>query len=288
MTAATTAPKAMTYAQARRMILIAGLLVLAVTAAIMYARRVDTAEVVAILLFMPVFLAFVFWDVRGGVAAAILASLAYAFVRLPDIEAAGFGFFAGLLLSRSLAFLAFGAIGGWADRQLEQSLEKLELYDQIDDETSLYNARFLLQDTDLEMARARRYKTLFSVAVVDIPVGVYEKLGRRKGRALLRETGVQLHEAVRNVDRAIHGRSATVHRFVVICPETGPEGVRIFSDRLAERLAKFLKERGAEPGTLVGQAYTFPGDDDALVALREDFAKIDATQHETIAARPPA
>lgn len=268
------------------MILIAGILVLAVTAAIMYARRVDTAEVVAILLFMPVFLAFVFWDVKGGVVAAILASIAYAAVRWPDIEAAGFGFFAGLLLSRSLAFLAFGAIGGWADRQLEQSLEKLELYDQIDDETSLYNARFLLQDTDLEMARARRYKTLFSVAVVDIPLGVYEKLGRRKGRALLRETGVQLHEAVRNVDRAIHGRSATDHRFVVVCPETGPEGVRIFSDRLAERLANFLRERGAEPGTLVGQAYTFPGDDEALVSLRDDFAKIDATQHETIAARP--
>lgn len=286
MTAATTAPRAMNYSQARRLILIAGLLVLAMTAAIMYARRVDTAEVVAILLFMPVFLAFVFWDVKGGVAAAVLASLAYGAVRWPDIEAAGFGFFAGLLFSRSLAFLAFGAIGGWADRQLEQSLEKLELYDQIDDETALYNARFLLQDTDLEMARARRYKTLFSVAVVDVPVGVYEKLGRRKGRALLRETGVQLHEAVRNVDRAVHGRSTTAHRFVVICPETGPEGVRIFADRLADRLARFLAERGADPGTLTGQAYTFPGDDEALAALREDFAKIDATEHETIAARP--
>ena len=276
----------MTYSQARRLILIAGLVVLAVTAAIMYARRVDTAEVVAILLFMPVFLAFVLWDVKGGVIAAVFASLVYAGVRWPDIEAAGFGFFAGLLLSRSLAFLAFGAIGGWADRQLEQSLEKLELYDQIDDETGLYNARFLLQDTDLEMARARRYKTLFSVAVVDIDPEVYEKLGRRKAKGVLRETGVQLHEAVRNVDRAIHGRTVTAHRFVVICPETGPEGARIFADRLAERLGNFLRDRGADPGALTGQALSFPGDDDALVALRDDFAKIDAAQHETVGARP--
>lgn len=275
----------MNYAQARRLIVVAGLVVLAVTAAIMYARRVDDAEVIAILLFMPVFLAFVFWDVKGGVAAAVVASLVYAAVRWPDIEAAGFGFFAGLLLSRSLAFLAFGAIGGWADRQLEQSLEKLELYDQIDDETGLYNARFLLQDTDLEMARARRYKTLFSIAVVDVPLSTYANLGRRKGRTLLRDTGEQLREAVRNVDRAIHGRSATAHRFVVICPETGPEGARIFSDRLAERLALFLTERGAEPGPLTGQAYTFPGDDEALTALREEFAQIDATLHETVAAR---
>jgi diguanylate cyclase (GGDEF)-like protein len=210
-------------------------------------------------------------------------------VRWPAIDAVGVGRFAGLLFSRSMAFLLFGAIGGWADRNLEQSLEKLELYDQIDDETGLYNARFFVQDVDLEMARSRRYKTIFSVAMVSIPAQVFDGLGRRKGRAVLREVGVQLKESVRTMDRAVHAHT-TEHKFAVICPETGPEGIRIFSDRLAERFAALVADRGAEVpgGSLRADAYTFPGDDEALAALRAEFEAIDAQEHVVAASRNAA
>ena len=65
---------------------------------------------------------------------------------------------------------------------LEGSLEKLELYDEIDDETGLYNARHLLLQTDLETSRARRYQTLFSVVALDFPAAPLNALRSRQRR----------------------------------------------------------------------------------------------------------
>jgi len=139
---------AMSYAATRRLVLSVGLGVLGLVALVMYVRRVDTVEVLAVLLFIPVFLAFVAWDVAGGLIAGVLASAAYAALRIPVVEAIGSGRFASLVAGRAVGYLAFGALGGWADRQLEGSLEKLDLYDQVDDATGLYNARFFVQETD--------------------------------------------------------------------------------------------------------------------------------------------
>ena len=40
-----------------------------------------------------------------------------------------------LIIGRGIGYLGFGALGGWAAQQLERSLEKLDLYDQVDDQT---------------------------------------------------------------------------------------------------------------------------------------------------------
>jgi hypothetical protein len=268
------------YARTRRLIIIVGVVVLLVTAGVMFARSVDTVEVLGVLLFIPVFLGFILWDIKGGFAGALLASALYVALRWDAIDQVGAGRFTGIIVSRVLAYLAFGLIGGWADRQLRTSLEKLDVYDQIDDATGLYNARFFLQDTDLEMARAQRYKTLFSVTVIDVPVDALDGLPKRKRRALVHDLGRLIGDGVRNVDRAAHGVD-TRHRFAVICPETGPEGARIFTDRLAERVSAFLAGRGVnlDPAQIDRLAITVPGDDGRLQALREDFARIDQVEH---------
>ena len=158
------------YVKARRLLVLAGVLVLGVVALTMYARSVDTVEVVATLLFLPIFLAFVYRGVVGGVIAARgRARASTSRSGTPAIDAIGADEFTGLIVSRAAAYLIFGAVGGWAMQVLEGSLEKLELYDEIDDETGLYNARHLLQQTDLETARARRYQTLFSAVELDFP-----------------------------------------------------------------------------------------------------------------------
>ena len=54
------------YARARRLLLVTGVVVLAVVALVTWARRVDTVEVVATLLFLPIFLAFVLRGVISG------------------------------------------------------------------------------------------------------------------------------------------------------------------------------------------------------------------------------
>lgn len=272
----------MSFEQARRLVLGAGLVILLATAAFMFLRAVDTVEVVAVLLFIPIFVAFVFWGVKGGLGAAAVATLVYLAVKSPQIAAVGVGDFIPQILSRALGYFAFGAIGGWANEQLEASLTKLEIYDQIDDYTGLFNARFFVQDTDLEMSRAKRYQTLFSVAVVDLPVGPLEGLSRRQRKGTRREMGRLLKEAVRTVDRPVHGFDGTRHSFAVVLPETGVEGARIFTERLAERMTAYLRDRGVPIAAedVRSDHVTYPDDgDDRIQGLRERFAEIDRHEH---------
>jgi len=274
-------PRGLSYNQVRILMLVGGLVLLGLTAGVNYVRRVETAEVAAILFFIPIFVAFVFWDWKGGLIAAALATAGYIALRQPAIDAIGAGRFTSLIFSRSVAFFAFGAIGGLANQQLRSSLTKLDLYDQIDDDTGLFNARYFLQDTDLEMSRARRYQTIFSVALVDLPVAAFDEQGWRRRRNTLRQLGRLLADSVRTVDRAVHARDADRHRIVVVLPETAAEGAQIFTDRLATRITAFLAQRGATVSeTAVSRlAITFPGDDEPLHRLREEFAEIERREH---------
>lgn len=280
----------MSYATTRRLVLAAGLGLLLLIAAVMYVRRVDTVEVIAVLLFIPVFLAFSFWHVIGGAVAGVAATAIYAALRAPAIDAVGGGRYAGILAGRGLGYLAFGLLGGWASQQLERSLEKLDVYDQVDDDTGLFNARFLVQDIDLEMARATRYKTFFSVCMVELPAGPLDAMNRRGRTGLLKDLGHQMKDAVRTVDRPVHAKDGSVHRFAVICPETGEEGARVFSSRLGERIGEYVKGRGVDLGaaTLVSTFATYPGDDSTMDALKGQFAAIDREQHPEHPAVPPA
>src|SRR4051812_12497296 len=238
-------PRGLSYNQVRWLMLVGGLVLLAVTAGVNYVRRVETAEVVAILLFIPIFVAFVFWDWKGGLIAAALATVVYIILRRPAIEAIGAGRYTALIFSRAIAFFAFGVIGGLANQQLRSSLTKLDLYDQIDDDTGLFNARYFLQDTDLEVSRATRYRTIFSVSAVDFPAASLDALGWRRRRRVLRELGQLLSDGVRPVARAVHARDGRVHRLAVLLPETAEEGAQIFTERLATRIGAFLSQRGA-------------------------------------------
>jgi len=274
-------PRGLSYTQVRLLMLGGGLALLGITAGVSYVRRVETAEVAAILFFIPIFIGFVFWDWKGGLIAAVLATVGYILLRRPAIEAIGAGRFTSLIFSRSVAFFAFGAIGGLANQQLRGSLTKLDLYDQIDDETGLFNARYFLQDTDLEMSRARRYQTLFSVSAVDFPAAPLHALGRRRRRSTLRQLGQLLSDSVRTVDRGVHAHDGDLHRVAVVLPETAAEGAGVFTDRLATRIAAFLAQRGAAVNETAvrRQALTFPGDEAALQQLRADFAEIERREH---------
>lgn len=273
----------MSYKRARFLLLAAGLGVLILVAVFQYIRGkdVDPTEMGGTLLFIPVFVAFVFGNVAGGVGAGLLAGLGYLALRYPAIQAIGAEDFMELILARTLFYVGFGAIGGWANKQLESSLNKLELYDQVDDSTGLQNARFFLHDTDLEMSRSTRYQTIFSVALVDIPSTALESLSRRQRVSVLKEIGRMLNDSVRTVDRTVHAQSATLHRLAVVLPETSKEGVTIFTNRLADRLADYLISKGA-PITKeqVGRkTITFPGEEEAMGMVRAEFKDIERAEH---------
>ena len=258
------------------------MLVLAILAAVMYVRRVETVEVVATILFIPIFIALVFWDLKGGLIAAVLAILAYVALRYPAIDAVGADRFFGLILSRAVAFLAFGAIGGTANQIFQASLTKLELYDQIDDDTGLYNAGFFVQDTDLELSRSQRYQTVFSIAVVEFPGAPLEGLSRKKRNTVHKDLGRTLGDSIRTMDRAVHANDGDKHLLAVVLPETGPEGAQVFTSRLASKIADYLRSKGVNLGDadVTHRSVTYPNNgEDAIQRLREEFHQIDAQQH---------
>ena len=269
------------YARARLLVLAIGTVAIVATAVVMAVRKVETAEIAANLLFLVVFAGVVFLNVTGGLIGAALAIIGYVAFRYSAIHAVGFGSFTGLILSRSLGYAVFGVVGRLANRQLQSSLTKLELYDQIDDGTGLFNARFFVQDTDLEMSRSRRYQTIFSVAMVEIPSGPLQVLGRRARASALRQVGRLLHDSVRTVDRAVHSEDTEAHLVAVVLPETGPEGARVFVERLGDRLAAYLAERGAPVTSQeIGRtAVTFPDDEAAVEGVRQRFGAIDRREH---------
>lgn len=272
---------ALGYRRARQLILSTGLVVLIVVAVLMYVRRVETVEVWGTLLFIPIFIAFVLKGLRGGLIAGVLAAIAYAALRYPAFDLVGFGRYAGLTLSRTLAYLAFGVIGGIANAQLGASLTKLDLFDQIDDETGLFNARFFVDNTGLEMERADRYQTIFCVVVVDVPTALLDGLNRRQRDRVIKEIGRSIRESVRTVDRGIHASDGNRHRFAVILPETGRDGAGVFASRLVAHMTEVLTHRGATVGAdqISYDVSLFPGDEQDLEELRRDFAALDAREH---------
>lgn len=272
---------AMSYTRARALLLAAGILVLALLAGLAYLSQADPdpVEIKGTLLFIPVFIGFVLWRIPGGVIAGVLAAGTFAFFRYPAILSIGNDVFAIQIASKAMFYVAFGAIGGWASKQLEASLAKLELYDLIDDATGLNNARFFLQDTDLEMSRAGRYQTLFSVAIVDVPADCLAGLTRRKQAAALRDLGQMLRSSVRGMDRPVHAENQQGHKFAVILPETGTEGAKTFAARLAIKVGAFLAERGGELKGLEGAAFTLPQDEQDLAREREIFSLIERAEH---------
>ncbi|MGE3620904.1 MAG: hypothetical protein AB7L84_10630 [Acidimicrobiia bacterium] len=275
----------MGYGSARRLLVVVGLVVMAVVVATMLVRGVDPVEVAATVLFVPIFAAFVAWGVAGGLIAAVLAVLAYAALRYPAIDAVGIGEFTGLLVSRAAAYLIFGAVGGWSMQVLESALTKLELYDALDDETGLANARHMVTQLDLERSRARRYESLFSVVVLDLPAGPSDGLAGRRRRALWRELGIKLAEGARTMDHVVHTRDGDRHLVAAVLPETAGEGARIFGDRFRERVEGFMAERGADvAGRTELTCLTVPGDEEALDAVAARFGRIEAASR---ASAPP-
>lgn len=258
------------YEATRWLLLVAGLLVLALVVLVTWARRIEPAEVLAVVLYVPIFVAFVFFGLAGGLVAAAAASVAYVLARWSAIEALGFADYASLVLSRTAAFFVFGAVGGWAVDTLKRSIVKLDLYDDVDDATGLGNARALLQATQVEEARSLRYEGVFSVVLLSVPSATLSSLNRRRQRAALRDLGAVIREAVRASDRATHTVDGERDHFGAVLPETGSSGARVFAGRFAQLVHGFLAGRGVAltPDQVAIRILTLPGEEAQLAELR--------------------
>ena len=269
----------LSYLSARRLLVLTGLVVLGATAAVLYVRRLETVEVVAVLLFVPIYLAVVLGKIRGGVVAAVLASVTYGVLRLRGVDTYSNHQEISLVSSRTLAYLAFGVVGGYAVRQLEAALLKLDRYDLVDDDTGLFNARFAANELQLEQARSTRYGSTFAVVALSGSVEPLRRLRRGRRAEVLRRLGETVSDAVRLVDRAAIGQDGDRFRIAVVMPETNRDGAQIVAGRLQASVASVLSGEASGRADVEPQVLVIPGDEAALDELRTRFVAIDELDH---------
>ena len=257
----------MTVRRARDITLLVGLLLIGLVTLTMVLRDVDPVEITATVAFAPVFVAFLFFGWKAGLATGALAAAGYVAMRWSAISVVGVGPLFGMIASRVLGYLAFGGVGGWAAEQLQAAIDKLELHDEIDDATGLGNARAAVSAIDTERARAERYEKIVSViqCTFDLPDVVSDRIVA----TTLRQLGAAIAHSVRASDHAAHiDDSNGRHRLVIVLPETGAVG----AETVATNLDREVRARiGTSTHVLV---MTLPGDEDRIDGLLESLAPL--------------
>jgi len=254
----------MTVRRARDITLLVGLLIIGLVVVTMVLREVDPVEITATVAFAPVFVAFLFFGWKVGIAVGAAAAVLYVLMRWSAIEVVGMAPLFGTISSRVLGYLVFGGVGGWAAEQLQAAIDKLELHDEIDDATGLGNARAAIAAIDTERARAQRYEKIVSIieCEFEMPAVVSERITS----ATLRQLGAAIAHGVRTSDHAAHIEEDSSHRLVMVLPETGAVG----AETVAANLDREVRARiGMSTETNV---MTLPGDDDEVERLLTSLA----------------
>lgn len=257
----------MTVRRARDITLLVGLLLIGLVTLTMVLRDVDPVEITATVAFAPVFVAFLFFGWKVGLATGALAAVGYIAMRWSAISVVGLGPLFGMIASRVIGYLVFGGVGGWAAEQLQAAIDKLELHDEIDDTTGLGNARAAVSAIDTERARSERYEKVMSViqCSFDLPEAVSDKIVA----STLRQLGAAIAHSVRASDHAAHvDDSGGRHRLLIVLPETGAVG----AETVATNLDREVRARiGMSTDVTV---MTLPGDEDRIDGLLESLAPL--------------
>jgi two-component system cell cycle response regulator len=114
--------------------------------------------------------------------------------------------------------------------------EQMRTLAETDPLTECYNRRALTEKLAQEIGRASRYNTPLACLMVDVDKfkEINDAHGHLAGDGVLRQMGAILRRELRTVDVvARYGGE----EFVVLLPETGPAGARIFADRILKKVA---------------------------------------------------
>lgn len=123
-------------------------------------------------------------------------------------------------------------------RQIQENLNTLEKASLTDTLTQLYNRRALDNKLEELYANFERYKTTFSVIIIDIDYfkKVNDTYGHDIGDSVLKEFATILRKNIRSTD--VVGRWGG-EEFLVICPETDHLGVKIQAEHLRQNIEKY-------------------------------------------------
>ncbi len=127
------------------------------------------------------------------------------------------------------------------------AIERTFLYQKTknDDLTNLYNIHYLNHAIDVEIERARRYRSMFSLVFMDLDnfKKVNDKYGHLIGSRVLVEIARLLQDSLRKIDIITRYGG---DEFVIILPQTSLDASFLVAERLRKAIEKniFLRDEG--------------------------------------------
>jgi GGDEF domain-containing protein len=223
-------------------------------------------ELVAQALLFGVLLAAVTYGRRGGLVAAIVASVLYVVLRLPDLTQGQLtGAQLAVVVSRMLSFGLLGIVGGEVFMRLRYNLARLEGQSALDDWSRVYNQRFIHLEIARAQARHQRYGEPLSIVVVSVSSSVFAGFRPARQRTVVRGLADHIRADVRMVDEVARLADG---RFVVVMPHTPRTGGLVVRDRLAAGVRAAL---GAREEAVAARCLALPED---AAAVSEFVASI--------------
>ncbi len=169
---------------------------------------------------------------RAGLAAAVLATVAFGVVLVADPALATYGPEDALRLSIGLGatwLLAFVSIA-YADHQRRVMQRAIDL-SRTDALTGLFNRSQLFVTLEQEVSRTRRSDRGFCVLMIDLDglKGINDTGGHLRGDEVLRAIGTVISRSTRTVDSAYRFGG---DEFVVLLPETDIVGAFVVAEKI--------------------------------------------------------
>jgi GGDEF domain-containing protein len=210
-------------------IAVGGVTILA-TAMVALQPRPDWTELAAQLLLLPVLVSAVHWGRKGGLTAALAATLTYLALRLPSVVSVGLeADVLQLILIRTVTYGFVGVIGGEICGRIKYFFARLEDSCSIDEHARVYNQRFISQLLANHVGEAARYGAVFSLAIIELAPSLTAELRVSRARTLVRAVADHIRNDVRLVDDV--GRLDD-GRFVLVFSHTPKDGAVVAATRV--------------------------------------------------------
>lgn len=273
----------MHYSRFERLIIGAGAIVIFGALALSFmSGGPGPVEVVAQLLLFGVLVVAVHWGRRGGMLAALVASVAYIAFRIPLLSSGLAREDMLFIAARIAAFMFVGIIGGEVCGRIKYVFARLDDSNTIDDWSRVYNQRYA--DHAIMQARARysRYGEPFSLVVVTLSPALTADLKPQRQRTVIRTVANYLRDDVRMVDEVCRVDDG---RFILLLPHTSKAGGAVVEGRVRAGVRNTVGARdksvttacfGAAEDTLalaeLGASLTLVGSPDPVGAAQPSVA----------------